>query len=148
MGSNLCTTIMYTSNNFVMILVTFAIIISEVHSLSWEEVESGQLPPNALKLYPNTRKPHYFFRLVLESGSLSYGHLTDTSPICTYPEGKKTMTSSKFDALVKGQEILGWEWGSEPSTKSVRCDLEESEGGDFSLDKECIQMAFVRRPLV
>ena len=43
------------------------------------------------------------------------------------------MTSSKFDVLVKEKDTLGWEWGSAPSGKAVRCDLEESEGGDCFL---------------
>jgi len=37
------------------------------------------------------------------------------------------MTSSQFDVLVLGkEEKLSWEWGSAPSDKAVRCDLEES----------------------
>ena len=44
------------------------------------------------------------------------------------------MTSTQFDVLVKGQEEnLGWEWGSAPSDKAVKCDLEDSEGGDCFL---------------
>jgi len=118
---------MYTTRSFVVIATLVGIFVSETNSLSWKEAEAGQLPPNAAKFHPNTNKPHYFCRVVLESGSLSYGQLTDTSPNCTYPEGRKAMTSSQFDVLVRGQEEkLSWEWGTAPSDKAVRCDLEES----------------------
>eukprot|EP00092_Neocalanus_flemingeri_P034278 GFUD01037275.1.p1 GENE.GFUD01037275.1~~GFUD01037275.1.p1 ORF type:complete len:168 (+),score=40.68 GFUD01037275.1:38-541(+) len=123
---------MYTSITSSVIVITLA-IISGVHSLSWEKAEAGKLPPKAAKLYPNTRKPHYFCRVVLESGSLSYGQLTDTSPSCTYPAGRKALTSTKFDILVRGEETLDWEYGRTPSSKAVRCDLEEGEGGDCFL---------------
>ena len=34
---------------------------------------------------------------------------------------------------MKGKESLGWEYGSTPSSKSVRCDLEQSGDGDCFL---------------
>ena len=65
---------------------------------------------------------------------MSYGQLTETSPNCTYPgEGKKAETSTQFDVLVRGQETIGWEYGSAPSPSAVRCDLEQGGGGDCFL---------------
>merc|ERR1712098_468258 len=94
----------------------------------------GKIPALAAKVYPNARTPHYFCRVKLESGSASYGQLTDAEPACVYPgDGDKVGTADDYHILVSEHDTLYWVYGTQPSSKAVSCDLEVGQGADCYL---------------
>merc|ERR1712013_24242 len=82
MGSIISTIIMVSH----VIIIAFSVFIHGTSALKWVKTTRAELPIGSAKVYPNTKTPHYFCRVNLKSGGMSYGQLTDSSPECVYPE--------------------------------------------------------------
>merc|ERR1712142_395184 len=150
MGSAVSTSIMFSHTRFTIL----CLFVHGISSLQWVKTTDGKIPALAAKVYPNSRTPHYFCRVKLESGSLSYGQLTDAEPACVYPgDGNKVGTADDYHnevdkannyhnkvgtaddyhILVSEQDTLDWVYGTQPSSRAVSCDLEVGQGSDCYL---------------
>jgi len=149
MGSTISTIIMFSHNVFIVC----SIFIHGTSALKWVKTTGAELPVGSAKVYPNTKTPHYFCRVQLESGGMSYGQLTDSSPDCVYPDNdNKVGTAEEYDILVTEEDSLDWVYGTHPTTQAVTCSLEVGTEADCYLgqgvysDGICVEALGYIRP--
>merc|ERR1712179_889125 len=120
MGSTISTITMFSHNVFIVC----SVFIHGTSPLKWVKTTGAELPVGSAKVYPNTKTPHYFCRVQLES--VSYGQLTDRSP--------------------------DWVYGTHPTTQAVTCSLQVGTEADCYLgqgvysDGICVEALGYIRP--